>query len=379
MKRPALNSIISIFIIIAVSSANIYAQTSINYTGYLVKDDNAFKNREAYDEWINNSTLLLGHQFSGENYSLQGFYSVNFLRYNNNNDLSNFRHIAGFSGELRNYFENDYTLDFSGYVKFNQFKDRYDYYNANGYDINISIKNESLLTENYSFGLSMTQDRYDVFTDIDNNSYNLWGKYQRFFRSKLSLSGEASFAVKKYVNQNTIEYFGYYRYTEEPILSSVVSLSGTLGKSITPTLGVNLGVGGKLFVGDPIQVYSNGIYYYTENDLYDDPFSYEDHYVSINLTKQFAVGFQSKIGIKFQSKDYAGTPALDENGDLIGKTREDSRNEYSLITTKKFNTGIKFPGEFTVFLNYMYRNNPSNDPYYNFKDNVVLVGFSVGI
>ncbi|MFC1552725.1 hypothetical protein ACFL6P_09220 [Candidatus Latescibacterota bacterium] len=379
MLKTGLKTILVLCTVMLTAASAVFAQTTVNYTGYLVKDDNAFKNREAYDEWINNSSLLLGHQYAGESYRFQGFYSVNFLRYNNNSDLSNYRHMAGFSGEVKNYFENDYTLDFSGILKFNQYKEQYNYYNANGYDINISLKNESSLTENHSFGLSMSQERYDEFTDIDNNSYRLWGKYQQFFRSRISLTGEASFAVKKYVNQSTIEYYGYYRYSEEPILSSMISLSGTVGKSITPTLGINMEVGGKRFAADPIQVYSNGIYYFTENDLYDDPFSYQDHYISFNLTKQFAVGFQSKIGVKFQSKDYAGTPALDDNGDLIGETRADSRREYSLLTTKKFTTGVKYPDAVTVFLNYMYRDNPSNDPYYNFNDNVVLVGFSVGM
>ncbi len=379
MRKKIVFTIVMLSLFAATVSQSVQAQTTLNYTGYLVKDDNAFKNREAYDEWINTSALLLGHQFTGDRYTVQGFYSLNFLRYNNNDDLSNYHHIAGISGEIDDYFENEYILAFSGLVKFNQYSKQYNYYNVNGYDITLSLKNELSLTETHSFGISMSRSRYDEFTDIDNNSFRVWGKYQQFFKSKISLTGEMDFAVKKYVNQSTLEYYGYYRYREEPILSSMVSLSGTIAKSITPTLGINLGIGVKRYVSDPIQVYSNGIYYFTENDLYDDPFSYEDEYVSVNLTKQFAIGFQSKIRLKFQSKDYEGTPALNDVGELVGETRKDNRREYSLSTTKKFTTGMAYPSSVTVFLNYMYRENPSNDPYYNYNDNVVLVGFSVGI
>ena len=87
-------------------------------------------------------------------------------------------------------------------------------------------------------------------------------------------------------------------------------------------------MGGQLFIGDPIKSFSEGIYYYTKNDLYDDPYLYQDRYISLQLTKQFAIGFQGKIGSKYQLKDYAGTPALEENGELTGETREDKRNEY---------------------------------------------------
>lgn len=144
-------------------------------------------------------------------------------------------------------------------------------------------------------------------------------------------------------------------------------------------MGISLGIGGQWFIGDPIMSYSEGIYYYTENDLFGDPYSYQSQYVTLQLTKQFAIDFQGKIGFKLQKKDYAGTPALDENDDLTGNTCKDTRSEYFLFLTKKFKTGWRFPGSIGVFFNYMYRNNPSNDPYYDFEDHIGLVGFSVGI
>ena len=66
MLKKSLYTIIMLSLFAVSVSETILAQTTVNYTGYLVKDDNAFKNREAYDEWINTSALLLGHQFIGD-------------------------------------------------------------------------------------------------------------------------------------------------------------------------------------------------------------------------------------------------------------------------------------------------------------------------
>jgi len=191
--------------------------------------------------------------------------------------------------------------------------------------------------------------------------------------------------VKNYINQTVVQYFGSWllpsrlaRYREDPVKAALFSTSVNVAKSLLPGLGLSMMVGGQWFVGDPITAYSNGIYYYTENDLYDDPYSYQGIYTALQLTKQFDIGFQAKAGFRYQNKDYAGTPALDENGYLLGETRFDKRYEYFLYVTKKFQTGLKFPSSFDVFINLMYRQNPSNDPYYDFQDHIGLLGFSVG-
>ena len=142
--------------------------------------------------------------------------------------------------------------------------------------------------------------------------------------------------------------------------------------------GISLELGGRWFLGDPIASYTDGIYYYTENDFFDDPYAYQNYFVSLQITRQFDIGFQGKTGFRYQHKDYAGTPALDAAGDLTGQSRLDMRTEYFIYLGKKFRTGWSLPKEITVFINLMYRDNPSNDPYYDYQDQVGLLGFSVG-
>ena len=370
-------------IIVALGWMNVSAQTNIYFTSYFIRDDNAFKSREAYEEWINNSTLHLGYRFVGNTYQFQGYYSTDFLTFANNGGLNNYAHKFGVSGRLDN---DEYTISIHSFARLHNYKEPYIYYNVNRYFLNASFQYNPNLKHIYSLGLTVNKDRYSEFEELDNLIYRIYVRFQRFFQSKISITGEAGLGIKNYVNQSVIQYFGvglgprsFTRDREDPVRATIFSLSAIIGKSITSHLGVSLGLGGQWFVGDPIMAYSNGIYYYTENDLYDDPYSYQNHYITLHLTKQFAVGFQGKIGVKYQSKDYAGTPAIGDDGNVTDETREDSRSEYFIMITKKFETGWRFPGSIDLFFNFMYRNNPSNDPYYDYEDHIGLLGFSVGL
>lgn len=359
--------------------ATVSAQTSALFTTYLIRDNNAFQSREAYDEWINNSSLQLGHQLSGNDYRIAGYYSAELYSYATTSELNSLGHKFGLNGSR---YVDDYTFNVNAYARLRNYNEPYTYYNVNRYDVHANMQYTPTLFDVYYAGVQFNKDKYGEFSDLDNLAYKIYGKYQHFFQNKISVTGYAAFGVKNYVNQSVMQYFGVgpmvVRYREDPVKATLFSTYINIGKSLMPDLGLSVMLGGQWFVGDPIQAYSQGIYYYTENDLYDDPYSYQGGYINVQLTKQFAVGFQARAGVKFQNKDYAGTPALDANGRLVGDTRLDKRNEYFLYVTKSFQTGLKLPSTIDFFFNVMYRENPSNDPYYEYQDTVGLLGFSVG-
>jgi hypothetical protein len=232
----------------------------------------------------------------------------------------------------------------------------------------------------------LNRDAYKEFSDLDNFSYRFYAKYQRFFQNRFGLTGEIGLGIKDYMNQSVLEYFGQsidtsapVRYREKPVKAVMLSTSVAVTKSLATFTGVRFEIGGQWFIGDPIVSYTDGIYYYTENDLYDDPYSYQGPYLFLQLTQQFDIDFMAKIGVKVQRKGYLGTPALDAFGKIMGPNRDDGRTEYSFLISKKFLMNWPAPFGIDLFFSYMYRNNSSNDPYYSFKDHIGLLGFSVGI
>lgn len=362
-----------------------YAQMDLSVTYYLIKDNNSFRNRSLYDEWINTFSFYAGRTFKGDASMLRMYYTGDYSTFSNYTDRQNGSHKLGFA--LTPIMDNKKILTLGSSAQLRRNKGDYIYYNKDEYVFYALFRYEPRLTDSYTFGLNIEKNKFREFTAIDNLEYRFWGRYQKFFKSRLSLSGEVGFGVKDYVNQSKPEFFGYSpgmmgmepRFVEESVLARLFSASFNIGKSITSRTGMNIRCGGQWYIGDPIEAYEEGIYYYTENDLYDDPYSYENKYAGINLTRLMGLGFQGKIGAEYHHKDYRGTPALDMDGNMVGDFRKDERINYSFMLTKTLYTGWKLPNTIDLFGRFLIRSNASNDPYYDYSDNIGMVGISIGL
>ncbi len=359
------------------------AQTSLNMTTYLIRDDNAFKTRYAYAEWINTSNLYIEQRLNANAFQFQGYYSPDLMLFSKRNTLNNYSHQFGGAAS---WTKNSTSVRLNVNSKLRHYQDELDYYNVNGTSFSGQMEYRQKLSTIYSLNMSARKDRYAAFSDLDNLTFRYSGRLQHFLQTRTSLAFETGFGIKDYVNQSQVQYYGMgfgpsgnLRYREDPVRTSMYFASLTLGQSLRSRTGVSLGLGGQWFLGDPIMTYTGGIYYYTENDLYDDPFSYRNQYVSLELTRQFDVSFQGKIGFKLQDKYYQGTPALDQYGFLLGGMRKDVRKEFYIMTSKSLSTGWAIPRTVTLFFNYTFRDNASNDPYFKYQDHVGLVGLSFGL
>jgi len=383
VRRTRAATLVLLASVLAFATNGTLAQTHVRFTSFLVRDSNTFKTRLAYNDWINSSNLRLGHAFGNEKYQIQGLYSGEFLLLSNRTELNNHTHTFGVTGTQ---YGDVSAVNINASVRVLNYRESFSYYNANQYSITGTYQYTPSLQEFYSLGLVLSSDNYRTFDELDNSTYRIYVRAQRFLQSQLSITGELGLGVKDYTNQSVISYFGsgfgpmsFSRVNEAPVKAAIISASVNVGKSITSHTGLSGAIGGQWFTGDPIVSYSNGIYYYTENDLYDDPYAYQGPYGTLQLTEQIASDFQLKLGAKVQRKDYSGTPALNEIGDLTGVTRNDTRREYSLMISKSFVAEWPTLLGIDIFFSYMLRSNSSNDPHYNFKDHIGLIGFSVGI
>lgn len=372
-----------IFLIIPFIDFPLFAQTNFALTYYLVRDDNAFRNRNIYDEWINTVSVYLGQNFSKTSSNFNIYYNGDLSTFTNNQDRQNNSHMIGFAPSWM--FDNNKVVNFGAYARVRRNHSQYMYYNLDTYNFYGNFRYEPALTKNFTMGFALTRNNFLDFSEINNTEYRLYTRYQQFFEHRISLTGDINLGSKDYVNQKKLNFFGFLpgrmlfpRTTEEPIRATLVSGSLNLGKSLTDKTGMNVSAGGQWYISKPIQALTDQTYYYTENDLYDDPYAYENQSVSLNFTRQFAVGFQGKIGAEYQNKNYRGTPAFTINGDDSGKFRKDNRTDYYMLVTKTFQTGWRFPGTVEGFCRFLIRSNGSNDPYYHYKDHLGIIGITIG-
>lgn len=354
------------------------------FTWFLIKDDNAFRSRNPYDELVNTYALYAGKTLGTSASSFRIYYNGDLSRYSSYEDRQHNSHQLGLAYKKMITQDLTGTMGLSGRLRRNESK--YIYYNVDTYSLYGNLQFEPDLANIYTFGLTYEKNNFREFNNIDNNEYSLFARYQHFFQNKISLTGEFSLGVKNYINQYQINYYGAtpffrfnQRYTEEAVKATLLSGSFNIGRSLTMNTGINAELGIQRYLGDPIEVIAGDIYYYTENDLYDDRFGFENERAALILTRQFGIGFQAKAGVSHQNKRYEGTPAFTAGGELSGSYRNDRQTDYFFLITKSFDTGIKFPNTISAFCKINFRNNPSNDPYYHYNDQLGIIGLTIGM
>lgn len=169
----------------------------------------------------------------------------------------------------------------------------------------------------------------------------------------------------------TVQYLMY----EEPSTSQLSAwinigqgLSETTGLSLRLLQRWNLTDRGRAFVGGAID-------FIGEEELFDDPYSYESSEGSLILTQVLGWGLKAKVGGMYAKKGYAYPASLDYS-DLSAPTRADERFG-GWLTLEKTLSGswLLFDG-FTIALNYAYLRNQSNTSYYDYRSNALGLGIS---
>jgi hypothetical protein len=108
-------------------------------------------------------------------------------------------------------------------------------------------------------------------------------------------------------------------------------------------------------------------FYIVENPSYDR-FSWEGYQIGSQLTLLVPWNIQLKLRYTASLKEFPGIESLDIEGNPLGITRKDRRNQIEVRAEKNF-------PRFSVFASYFYVHNSSNDLYFDWSGHF----FSFGI
>ena len=118
--------------------------------------------------------------------------------------------------------------------------------------------------------------------------------------------------------------------------------------------------------------------YETDDDLFDDPYSYESETLLVELTRMLPLGFEFKAGHELHEKHYHRI-ANDLNGEAVdGSRREDSQSRFWASLRKPFPARGLFQS-IQLSLNYSYIRNDSNDAYFHYDGHSGSVGFQFSL
>jgi hypothetical protein len=171
--------------------------------------------------------------------------------------------------------------------------------------------------------------------------------------------------------EGSVQYLMY----EEPSTSQL-SAWINVGQGITETTGLslrllqrwNLTDRGRAFIGGAID-------FIGEEELFDDPYSYESSEATLTLTQLLGWGMKMKMGGYYLLKTY-GYPASLDYSDPAAASRNDDRMGGWLTLEKSLaGSWLLFDG-LDLTVSYIYLRNQSNTAYYDYSSNSISLGIS---
>jgi hypothetical protein len=383
MKKPILLILVMLTAYSMLQADSFSLSLSQNMT------DNLFQNRFAEKDQLSDLGFYLDKNISQFTLFAEGRYSYLY----ENSDMASFVQDLGldyiltvneksafyFSAAGRGAFYRSEYADFN-YLAFNFFAAFKSY-----------LSQTSILKTNYSLDYKNYRDSvYDFI------SHSLMISFDKYFQSKTTLKTEIDWGYKYFFSpyvieeilpiDNTTDYMGYRgkgkgsgynSYAYQTVTQTqgqeiqVLALSGWIAQGLGNKIGLRLSGMNQWVLSGQNPFFFIEEYYIVENPSYDR-FSWEGYQIGSQLTFILPWNIQLILGYTTSTKEFPGIESLDLEGNPLGITRKDKKNQVEVRAEKNF-------PRFSVFASYYYARNSSNDSYFDWDGHFFAVGFEWNI
>jgi hypothetical protein len=241
------------------------------------------------------------------------------------------------------------------------------------------LSQESILKSNYS--LEYKNFKYSLF-DFVSHSFSV--SFDRYFQTRTTLQSEINWGLKHYLHPYSSQeiiliedsgghHSGRRSYIFVPRTQSegqsiqVFSFTGLIAQGIGSNVGFNISGMKQWYLSGENPFTSVEEFYMVENPSYDR-FAWEGYQLGSQVTLLIPWNIELKMGYTVANKEFPGIESMDLEEVLLGVTREDRRRTFETRLEKNF-------PRFSFFLSYVYVDNNSNDPFFDWQGNF----FSAGI
>lgn len=369
-----------IIVFIFLSTGISFAQFSKNIEISSYLDDNLYRSPDPVSDLLTDVSIRLSYR--PDDSDMNYYYNGGMFLYRNNS-LRNFSfHGLGFNyfnpfggdDEHRFYLGADLTFRLNG--------DEYNYYDYNQIYAYSNVRfnfNWFFLKSGYNFRYRS----YSNLPDLTNYRHYLFIQANKSFDTRTTIILEADIGHKSFAGQ---EYFttsaGMGRgrmsdnYSSTTSILEIPSLSqAVLLARISQSLHEKAGLYAQYrrqfsLTGETDFVNTDG--YYQDEELFDDPFSYESEAYSSQLTWIGPWLMKFQLGGVFTSKKYISEQAFTSADDSVGLggIRLDERASYYVNFSKTIYLNRKWIKSLNFNLNYKYDRNESNSYWYDYKNAV---------
>jgi hypothetical protein len=377
MIKPYKHIFAQILLIIGIA----FGQFSKDLTIHSYIDDNLYRSPEPVQDMLSSIKLGLSYQDTESNIRL--YNNTNLILYKNTSGRNFLINNFGINKSLQisEKLNSNFNLGGNWTLRIN--KDDYNYYNysqLSGY-ANFQILSDIVLIKG---GYSYRWRNYQNWPDLSNHLHNIFFQLNKSFPTRTTIIAETSYGNKSFTGQDSFSTIGtsshgHGRRTggtttttntiSEQLSTSQVNVVLRLTQSLHEKAGIYFQYRKQISIDDSTS-YRNFDDYYQDDELFDDPFTYESDSYSSQLTIMLPKSTKLLIGGSLSSKNYISEPAYSTEEDTmgIGKLRFDDQTNYFIDLSKTFNINKDWANSIKFNLYYSYTNNESNSYWYNYKN-----------
>lgn len=385
---------------VLLSAALLQSQTQMDISYSAMLDGSAFRNYENIEDMIQQPAFTLSHSQNGEAGGFQLFYTGSAFLFNEYTLRHYYSHNFGITGE-RWGESGSQTLAWGiqGGQRFN--RDTYAYYNYQNADAYLNWQVNTETGPIWVLGGQLRYRHYQELNEFDNLESLAFVRGSFFFNTRTTVIGIVQAGYKAYTHAledyawietvtgsgqqgrgrgnggNASQDTAYTRVvTGESAQEGVFQMTASLraAQSLTSRTGLAVEVMAQRNFNDGSRIMTGQDSGYESNDeLYDDPYSYNQTELGIELTQMLPWQSQLKAGVLWGVKSYE-RPVYTLEGEIIeGSSREDRPRILSLSLSKSLAVGA-LAKSLVLSLDYVLVDNRSNDDYYRYRASVSRLG-----
>ena len=287
---------------------------------------------------------------------------------------------------MKNFGQNDKHQFFLGGNWLNRLnKEEYEYYNYNQIYL-YSNQRFNLSGLFLKSGYNFRYRNYSNIPDLTNYQHYLFVQANKTFRTRTSIVIETDLGYKSFNGTESYVSAGgevgsgnsssHTTVYEEkiPSLSHLVLLT-RVAQSLHDRVGIYVQYRRQISLTAETS-YVNADGYFQDEELFDDPFSYNSSAFSSKLTFVLPKSINLQVGGSINYKNYITELAYVSSEDLegLGDIRADNKQSIYFNFSKTFNSNKKRIYSFKTYLNYSYVVNESNSYWYNYKNHSIGIG-----
>jgi len=346
-------------------------------------DDNLYRSPYPISDLFTNIDLRLNFRPGGSNLNLS--YDGALFLYQEAKER-NFS-LHGFGLSYFDYFgsgeKHSYYLGLNGSLRFdNEEYNYYDYHQVYAY-ANVRFDLDFLFLKT---GYNFRYRNYSNLSYLTNLRHYGYIQINKPFETRTTFILEGDVGQKSFSGQEiytTIASGGFGQggqnnttqttsiTTYVPSLSHLILL-GRIAQSLHDNIGVYVQYRKKINIGQSISLI-NAEGFYQDEELFDDPFSYESTGISSQITWMLPWSIRLQISGNLISKNYISEEAYLSAEDTLalGGLRADDQNYYYLNFSKSFYFNKSWLKLLKVNFYFNYIDNKSNSYWYNYTNRVL--------